>query len=229
MAEEPAVRQTEHSFAQPRDHLARQCVLCGRVCACGDGEQDARSVLEQRRKAYHWIRHGAALGRRPAEALLIGIGVQYTKRCPIDGDNSPRLVPRTFQPLLRQRPDESSKQLLERFDAKTLTRLGDGRLRRQRSMNWTILTHVVEQMTKNLPRSSTTHQAESDRVVHHQRGWQLPFALTFPSGLPQNLLNLRQRKLGVQNSQPVHVLTPSRPSHGPPSHAQVCLKLRPLG
>ena len=139
MAEEPAIGQTEHSFGQPRDHLARQRVLCRRVCACGDGEQDARSVLEQPNKTYLWIRRGAALGRRTAEPLLIRIGVQYAKRGSIHGDNSPRSVPRTFQPLLRQRPDEAREQLFERLDTKPLTRLGDRRFRRQRSMNRTIL------------------------------------------------------------------------------------------
>ena len=84
MAKVPAIGQTEHSFGQPRDHFARQRVLCPRVGARRHGEQDARSVLQQPNKAYLWIGHPPALGRRTTEALLIGIGVQYAKRGPID-------------------------------------------------------------------------------------------------------------------------------------------------
>src|SRR5882724_374197 len=80
MAEEPTIGQTEHSLGQPRDHLARQRALTRRVCAGRHGEQDARSVLQQPYKAYLWIGRRTALGRRTAEALLIGIGVQCTKR-----------------------------------------------------------------------------------------------------------------------------------------------------
>ena len=192
-AEEVAVRQTEHSRAERRDHLARQSQFAD--IAPGDlgGEQHMGAALHQANHPH--LREGAlsmAVSGPPERGLQRRI-VCDVKRAAVQTYQPPTLEPGA----LRARPADRLHRFLvepfQRLRPKPRAGLRNARLRRHLDRPAAIVQPMdaLQKTTQHFAVRSGHEQRHGDHVVDHQMRRQFPLALARLARLRQNPTNIR--------------------------------------